>query len=233
MSEIIISLKDLRKTYHMGHESLEVLKGISLDIHRSEYVAIVGSSGSGKSTLLNILGCLDTSSNGGYCLAGQNIQDVTDEELAEIRNKHIGFIFQSFNLIPSLDALSNVMLPLLYARVPFNERKARAEHMLKQVGLGERMRHLPNEMSGGQRQRVAIARALVTNPELLLADEPTGNLDSSTTDEILDLFDELHQRGHTIVMVTHEPDVAQRCQREIRLHDGRVLHDKWLTPLVA
>jgi putative ABC transport system ATP-binding protein len=221
----LIELKDIRRTYQMGGETLHALDGVSLDIHRNDYVAIIGSSGSGKSTLMNIIGCLDSPSEGGYQLDGESVGAMTGTQLATVRNHKIGFIFQSFNLLPRVDALHNVMQPLVYQRVNYKKRKQRAMDMLDRVGLSKRMGHQPNELSGGQRQRVAIARALVTEPSILLADEPTGNLDSATTHDILDLFDQLHNEGQTIIMVTHEPDIAERCHRQIRLTDGKVVSD--------
>jgi putative ABC transport system ATP-binding protein len=209
----------------MGGETLHALDGVSVDIKSNDYVAIIGSSGSGKSTLMNIMGCLDTPTAGVFSLDGEDVSDMTGKELASIRNRKIGFIFQSFNLLPRVDALHNVMQPLVYQRVGYRKRKKRAQEMMERVGLGGRMHHQPNELSGGQRQRVAIARALVTSPSILLADEPTGNLDSATTADILNLFDELHHEGQTIIMVTHEPDIAQRCHRQIRLRDGLIIED--------
>ena len=225
MNPTLIQLNNIRKTYQMGGESLHALDGIDLTIPRNDYVAIIGSSGSGKSTLMNIMGCLDTPTEGVYELDGERISDLSAAQLAGIRNQKIGFIFQSFNLLPRVDTLHNVMQPLVYQRVRYSVRKKKAEEMLKRVGLGDRTGHLPNELSGGQRQRVAIARALVTSPSILLADEPTGNLDSSTTSDILNLFDELHHEGQTIIMVTHEPDIAERCHRQVRVMDGKVISD--------
>lgn len=209
----------------MGGETLHALDGVDIDIMANDYVAIIGSSGSGKSTLMNIIGALDTPSQGQYLLEGDSVGEMTGTELARVRNHKIGFIFQSFNLLPRVDALHNVMQPLVYQRVSYKKRKLRAQAMLERVGLGKRMGHQPNELSGGQRQRVAIARALVTNPSILLADEPTGNLDSATSHDILNLFDELQREGQTIIMVTHEPDIADRCHRQIRLTDGKVVSD--------
>lgn len=222
---ILISLQGITRTYVMGGETLHALNKISLEIKQNDYLAIIGASGSGKSTLMNIIGCLDTPSEGEYFLEGNSVSSMTGGQLAKVRNQKIGFIFQTFNLLPRIDALQNVMQPLVYQRVSYKERKNRAERMLDRVGLGGRMLHLPNELSGGQRQRVAIARALVTKPAILLADEPTGNLDSTTSIEILDLFDDLKKEGQTIIMVTHEPDIASRCLRQIRLLDGRVIED--------
>ncbi|MFQ3232079.1 ABC transporter ATP-binding protein [Reinekea sp.] len=221
----LISLRDIRRTYQMGGETLHALDGVDIDIMANDYVAIIGSSGSGKSTLMNIIGALDTPSQGQYLLEGDSVGEMTGTELARVRNHKIGFIFQSFNLLPRVDALHNVMQPLVYQRVSYKKRKLRAQAMLERVGLGKRMGHQPNELSGGQRQRVAIARALVTNPSILLADEPTGNLDSATSHDILNLFDELQREGQTIIMVTHEPDIADRCHRQIRLTDGKVVSD--------
>lgn len=224
-NKALISLKDIRRTYQMGGETLHALDGVNIDINANDYVAIIGSSGSGKSTLMNIIGALDTPSQGQYLLDGDSVGEMTGTELARVRNRKIGFIFQSFNLLPRVDALHNVMQPLVYQRVSYKKRKLRAQAMLERVGLSKRMSHQPNELSGGQRQRVAIARALVTNPSILLADEPTGNLDSATSHEILNLFDELQREGQTIIMVTHEPDIAERCHRQIRLTDGKIVSD--------
>ena len=225
-SQTLIRLVDVSKHYVMGGETLHALNQVSLDIRQNEYAAIIGASGSGKSTMMNIIGCLDTASDGVYELDSKNVSGLTANELAGIRNKKIGFIFQTFNLLPRLTALQNVMQPLIYQRVSLAERRERATQVLDKVGLSSRMGHLPSELSGGQRQRVAIARALVTTPSILLADEPTGNLDSSTTADILDLFDALHHEGQTIVMVTHEPDIAERCHRQIRLFDGKIISDE-------
>ncbi|WP_287438364.1 ABC transporter ATP-binding protein, partial [Reinekea sp.] len=213
----LIDLQAIRRTYQMGGETLHALDGIDLAIARNDFVAIVGSSGSGKSTLMNIVGCLDTPSSGDYRLDGEAVSAMSGKQLASVRNRKIGFIFQSFNLLPRVDALHNVMQPLIYQRVSYGVRKKRAQEMLARVGLSGRMHHQPNELSGGQRQRVAIARALVTSPSILLADEPTGNLDSSTTADILNLFDELYNEGQTIIVVTHEAEIADRCHRQIRL----------------
>lgn len=209
----------------MGVEELLVLKALDLTIHNNEYVSLMGPSGSGKSTLMNILGCLDTPTSGKYWLDGLDVSAMNDDRLAEIRNKKIGFIFQTFNLIPRLTALDNVAMPLIYAGVSKRERIEKAEEVLQKVGLADRMKHKPNEMSGGQRQRVAVARALVNNPSLLLADEPTGNLDSKTSYEIMTLFDELHDQGNTIVIVTHEESIAEYTQRIVRLRDGKIEGD--------
>ncbi len=210
----------------MGQQALEVLKGIDLRIERNEYVALMGPSGSGKSTLMNILGCLDTPSSGKYVLNGHDVSKMEDDELAAIRNKEIGFVFQQFNLMPRLTALDNVAFPLVYAGVSKKDREERAREMLKKVGLGDRSHHKPNELSGGQIQRVAIARALVNNPALILADEPTGNLDSRTSIEIMQLFGEIHNQGNSVVLVTHEEDIAAFARRVVRLRDGLVEHDQ-------
>lgn len=224
--EELIRTEDISKIYKIGAVEIPALKSVSIAIRKNEYVALIGSSGSGKSTLMNILGCLDTPTNGKYILNGSNVSDLTDNELAGIRNKEIGFVFQTFNLIPRMTALENVALPLVYAGVPKKERLERAERVLTDVGLAERMDHKPNELSGGQRQRVAIARALVNNPSIILADEPTGNLDSKTSYEIMDLFEELYKKGNTIIIVTHEPDIANHSKRIIRLRDGLVESDE-------
>jgi putative ABC transport system ATP-binding protein len=221
----LIELADIYKIYDMGAEKVHALNGVDLAIERGEYVAIMGSSGSGKSTLMNLLGCLDTPSAGSYRLNGVAVEELDDQELAAIRNKEIGFVFQTFNLLARTDALHNVELPLIYAGVGRAERRERARHALERVGLGDRIYHQPNELSGGQRQRVAIARALVNNPSILLADEPTGNLDSATSVEIMSLFDDLHQGGNTVILVTHEPDIAQHAARHVQLKDGRVVAD--------
>ena len=221
----LIELADVYKIYDMGAEKVHALNGIDLLIGRGEYVAIMGASGSGKSTLMNLLGCLDTPTPGSYRLNGVAVEDLDDSQLAAIRNKEIGFVFQTFNLLPRTDALHNVELPLIYAGMPRRERRERASQALERVGLADRMHHNPNELSGGQRQRVAIARALVNDPSLLLADEPTGNLDSATSVEIMELFDQLHAGGNTVVLVTHEPDIAQHAWRRVNLRDGMVLSD--------
>ena len=221
----LIETHDLWKTYHMGSEEIHALQGISMQIERSEYVAIMGPSGSGKSTLMNLIGCLDTPSRGSYLLNGQQVRELEDDELARIRNEEIGFVFQTFNLLPRATALHNVELPLVYAGVPGPTRRARALEALERVELSDRIMHKPNELSGGQRQRVAVARALVNNPSILLADEPTGNLDSKTGLEILTLFERLHGTGNTIVLITHEAEVAAYAHRVIHLRDGRVEQD--------
>jgi len=221
----LIETRDLWKTYHMGSEEIHALQGISMQIESSEYVAIMGPSGSGKSTLMNLIGCLDTPSRGSYLLNGQQVRELEDDELARIRNEEIGFVFQTFNLLPRATALHNVELPLVYAGVPGPARRARALEALERVELSDRVMHKPNELSGGQRQRVAVARALVNNPSILLADEPTGNLDSKTGLEILTLFERLHGTGNTIILITHEADVAAYAHRVIHLRDGRVEKD--------
>jgi putative ABC transport system ATP-binding protein len=223
---IVIQTQELWKTYEMGVEQLHALRGVSIEIHKGEYVAIMGPSGSGKSTLMNLIGCLDTPSKGSYWLAGRLVSQLDDDELAYIRNKEIGFVFQTFNLLPRATALHNVELPMIYNGTGSQERLERAKNALSQVDLKDRMLHKPNELSGGQRQRVAIARALVNNPSILLADEPTGNLDSQTGEEIMALFARLHGQGNTIILVTHEPDIAARAHRVIRLRDGKVERDE-------
>ncbi len=221
----LIETVDLWKTYQMGDEEIHALRGVSIQIERGEYVAIMGPSGSGKSTLMNLIGCLDTPSKGSYLLNGKQVSLMDDNELARIRNEEIGFVFQTFNLLPRATALRNVELPLVYAGIPAKDREARAKAALDKVELSSRMGHRPNELSGGQRQRVAIARALVNNPSILLADEPTGNLDSKTGIEIMGLFERLHKAGNTIILVTHEPDVAAYAYRSIHIRDGQIEQD--------
>jgi putative ABC transport system ATP-binding protein len=222
----LIETRDLWKTYVMGDEEIHALRGVSIQIERGEYVAIMGPSGSGKSTLMNLIGCLDTPSKGSYLLNDKEVASMNDDELARIRNEEIGFVFQTFNLLPRATALHNVELPLIYAGVTGKDRQERARGALDKVELASRMNHRPNELSGGQRQRVAIARALVNNPSILLADEPTGNLDSKTGEEIMALFERLHQQGNTIVLVTHEADIAARAHRAIHIRDGQVEKDQ-------
>ena len=226
MASALIRTEDLWKTYEMGSEQIHALHGVTFEIHSNEFVAIMGPSGSGKSTLMNLIGCLDTPSRGQYYLNGQLVSDMHDDELAYIRNKEIGFVFQTFNLLARATALQNVELPLVYSGVNSSQRKERAREALESVELGDRATHRPNELSGGQRQRVAIARALVNNPSILLADEPTGNLDSKTSIELMSLFDRLHENGNTIVLVTHEPDLARHAQRAIQLMDGEIERDE-------
>ena len=222
MTDSVIHLRGITRDFKLGAQTVHVLKGIDLDIQRGEYVALMGPSGSGKSTLMNLLGCLDTPTGGTYVLANRDVSRMAEKELAEVRNQEIGFVFQTFNLIPRQTALDNVALPLVYAGVGKDERRERAAEVLRAVGLGDRMDHRPNQLSGGQRQRVAIARAVVNKPSLILADEPTGNLDTATSEEIMRLFDEIHALGNTLVVVTHEEDIAQRAKRIIRLRDGVV-----------
>ncbi|HTP13466.1 MAG TPA: ABC transporter ATP-binding protein [Bacteroidota bacterium] len=222
----VIKLVNITKTYQMGAEEVHALRGVSLEIARNEYVAIMGPSGSGKSTLMNIIGCLDTPTAGLYELNETNVSDMNDNDLAKIRNKEIGFVFQTFNLLARSDVLHNVELPLIYGGVGSAERKRMAREALLRVGLGDRMTHKPNELSGGQRQRVAVARALVTRPSILLADEPTGNLDSKTGEEIMGLFEDLHREGNTIILVTHEADIAAHAHRVVRIHDGKIESDQ-------
>jgi len=222
----IINIEHIAKIYQVGLEEVHALRDVSLRIDKNEYVAIMGPSGSGKSTLMNMLGCLDTPTKGKYEFNSVNVSDMTDNDLARIRNKEIGFVFQTFNLLPRSDALHNVELPLIYAGTPYTERREKAQKALIDVGLGDRIHHKPNELSGGQRQRVAIARALVTNPSIILADEPTGNLDSKTGEEIMLLFNEIHEKGNTIILVTHEEYIAEHAARIIRLKDGLVEKDE-------
>jgi len=224
-TETNLSLRDVVKTYVMGADEVHALRGISLDIARNEYVAVMGPSGSGKSTLMNVIGCLDVPTSGSYSLQGQMVADMSENQLAEIRNRQIGFVFQTFNLIPRANIFHNVELPLLYGGVPRAERRTRTEDAIERVGLADRMKHKPNELSGGQRQRVAIARALVFNPSIILADEPTGNLDSKTGDEIITVLDELHDYGQTIILVTHEDYIAKHAKRAVRLKDGSIESD--------
>ena len=224
--QAIIHLEDIRKNYFLGKQVIEVLKGISIDINKGEYVALMGPSGSGKSTLMNILGCLDTPTGGRYILNNQDVSKMVDNQLAEVRNKEIGFVFQQFNLLPRLTAAENVALPLVYAGVPKKQRMEKALHVLDKVSLADRSHHKPNEMSGGQNQRVAIARALVNDPSIILADEPTGNLDTKTSYEIMDIFGKIHSGGNTVILVTHEEDIANHAHRIIRLRDGVIETDK-------
>ncbi len=224
--DLVIEIEGVTKLYKMGSEIIHALRGVSVKIHRNEYLAIMGPSGSGKSTLMNMLGCLDTPTAGRYEFTRKNVATMLDDELADIRNREIGFVFQTFNLLPRSNALHNVELPLIYAGMTKSERLDRARHALENVGLGERMGHKPNELSGGQRQRVAIARALVNNPSIILADEPTGNLDSRTGEEIMQLFEQLYEQGNTIIVVTHEEDIARHARRIVRLRDGLIESDK-------
>ena len=225
MSEPVLSLRGIRRDFPMGNQWVRVLKGIDLDVQPGEYIALMGPSGSGKSTLMNLLGCLDTPTSGSYFLAGEDVSRMDDDALAEVRNKKIGFVFQTFNLLPRQTALQNVALPLVYAGWSKADRLARATEVLSSVGLADRMDHQPNQLSGGQRQRVAIARALVNTPSMVLADEPTGNLDSATSAEIMRLFDEIHAQGNTLVVVTHEEDIARHARRIVRLRDGLIESD--------
>lgn len=222
----IINIEHIAKIYQVGFEEVHALRDVSLRIDKNEYVAIMGPSGSGKSTLMNMLGCLDTPTQGKYDFNGVNVSEMTDNDLARIRNKEIGFVFQTFNLLPRSDALHNVELPLIYAGISYAERREKAQKALIDVGLGDRIHHKPNELSGGQRQRVAVARALVTNPSIILADEPTGNLDSKTGEEIMQLFNEIHEKGNTIILVTHEEYIAEHAARIIRLKDGLIEKDE-------
>lgn len=223
---IAIRLRDIKKIYKMGGQELAALNGINLDVKRGEFAALMGPSGSGKSTLMNILGCLDRPIVGSYELEGKEVAHLSDDELAMMRNQHIGFVFQNFNLLSRISSLENVALPLVYAGVGVSERRKRAQQVLEAVGLGDRAEHLPNELSGGQRQRVAIARALVNNPEIIMADEPTGNLDTKSTKEIMEIFQEMHGRGKTIILVTHEPEIAVRANRQLLVRDGVITRDE-------
>jgi putative ABC transport system ATP-binding protein len=222
----VIHLENIRKSYFIGRNELQVLKGISLDINKNEYVALMGPSGSGKSTLMNMLGCLDTPTSGKYILNGHDVSKMEDNQLAHVRNKEIGFVFQQFNLMPRLSALENVAVPLIYAGISKKDREEKALEMLKKVGLGDRYKHKPNELSGGQCQRVAIARALVNDPSMILADEPTGNLDTKTSVEIMEIFGHIHSSGNTVVLVTHEEDIADHARRIVRLRDGVIETDR-------
>lgn len=221
----LIKIRNIKRDFPLGNEIVYVLKGIDLDIDKGEYLAFMGPSGSGKSTLMNLLGCLDTPTSGTYILNGRDVSDMSDDELAEVRNKEIGFVFQTFNLLPRTTALDNVALPMVYAGFSKADRRARAEEVLTDVGLADRMDHKPNQLSGGQRQRVAVGRALVNKPSIILADEPTGNLDSKTSVEIMNLFDEIHQAGNTVILVTHEEEIAEHAHRVIRLRDGIIESD--------
>jgi len=225
MSDLVIQIRDLRRDYDMGGETVRALRGVDLEIRRNEYVAIMGPSGSGKSTMMNLIGCLDTPTSGEYWLNGQEVSRMSDDHLARVRNREIGFVFQTFNLLPRATALQNVELPLVYAGMSARDRRERAREALVRVGLQDRMDHRPNELSGGQRQRVAIARALVNRPSILLADEPTGNLDTATSEEIMRVFAGLHTQGQTVIMVTHEADIAAHAARIVVLRDGRVASD--------
>ena len=229
----LIQVYDVWKTYQVGQQQVHALRGLTLDIGQGEYTALMGPSGSGKSTLMNMLGCLDTPTTGRYNLAGEDVGTLDDDALADIRNRRIGFVFQTFNLMPRYTALENVALPMVYAGMGRNERMDRAKEVLEQVGLGNRMNHRPNELSGGQRQRVAVARALVNRPDLLLADEPTGNLDTKTSIEIMALFEEIHAAGNTVIIVTHEEDIAAHARRVVRLRDGVVASDELQQPIEA
>ncbi len=225
-SSALIHINDIARTYTVGSETIQALKSVSLEIYKGEFVALMGPSGSGKSTLMNILGCLDTPSHGDYSLNGTQVSEMTEDELAEIRNKEIGFVFQTFNLLPKSTALENVALPLIYAGISKSDRLNRAEKALTAVGLAQRMDHRPNELSGGQRQRVAVARALINDPSIILADEPTGNLDTRTSIEIMGLLEEIHRQGNTIILVTHEEDIAQHAHRIVRMRDGLIETDE-------
>ncbi len=233
MSSKVIEIRNIIRNFPLGQEIVKVLKGIDLDIDRGEYVAFMGPSGSGKSTLMNLLGCLDTPTGGSYILNGKDVSQMTDSELAEVRNKEIGFVFQTFNLLPRTTALDNVALPMIYAGASKADRKKRAEEVLTDVGLGDRMDHKPNQLSGGQRQRVAVGRALVNKPSIILADEPTGNLDSKTSVEIMNLFDEIHASGNTVILVTHEEEIAEHAHRVIRLRDGVIESDTRKEPAIV
>ncbi|TXK80154.1 ABC transporter ATP-binding protein [Mesonia sp. K4-1] len=222
----VIQIKNIKRDFQLGQETVKVLKGIDLNIRQGDYVALMGPSGSGKSTLMNLLGCLDTPTSGSYILSGKDVSQLSDDELAEIRNKEIGFVFQTFNLLPRTTALDNVALPMIYAGKSKKDRDARATEVLKNVGLGDRMDHKPNQLSGGQRQRVAVGRALVNKPSIILADEPTGNLDSKTSVEIMNLFNEIHAAGNTVILVTHEEEIAEHAHRVIRLRDGMIESDQ-------
>ena len=226
MTDTVINMQAVCRFYEMGNQQVKALDNINISFQRSEYVAIMGPSGSGKSTLMNIIGCLDTPSSGTYELNGKNVAELDDDELARIRNQEVGFVFQTFNLLPRLNCLRNVELPLIYAGIDAEERSARALEALQKVGLGDRITHKPSELSGGQIQRVAIARALINNPSLILADEPTGNLDTTTSRDIMGIFSELSKAGNTIILITHEEDIASHCRRIIRLRDGRIESDK-------
>ncbi|MFN4235095.1 MAG: ABC transporter ATP-binding protein [Bacteroidia bacterium] len=226
MQSPVIKLEEITRHFKIGSEIIKALRGVNLEIYKNEYVALMGPSGSGKSTLMNILGCLDTPTSGRYWLNNKDVSKMEDDELAEIRNKEIGFVFQTFNLLPRLTALENVALPLIYAGFNKHQREERAKEVLEQVGLKDRMTHKPNELSGGQRQRVAVARALVNKPSIILADEPTGNLDSKTSYEIMALFEEIHKNGNTIIIVTHEEDIALHTNRIVRMRDGKVERDE-------
>ena len=229
----LIQLTDITKVYQMGDMEVRALDGVSLSIARGEYVAIMGPSGSGKSTMMNVIGCLDTPSGGSYILNGKQVETMSDDDLAQIRNEEIGFVFQTFNLLARTTALQNVELPLIYAGAKPEERHLRAQKALENVGLGTRSDHMPNQLSGGQRQRVAIARALVNDPSILLADEPTGALDSKTSVEIMALFEDLYQKGNTIILVTHEEDIARHAHRIVKLRDGKIIHDEPNTPITS
>ena len=229
----VIAIEELKKIYIMGTEKVHALNGVTLDISRNEYVALMGPSGSGKSTLMNLIGLLDTPTSGEYFLNGQNVSHMPDNEMASVRNKEIGFVFQTFNLLPRLTALENVALPLVYSGMSKRHRLEKATEVLNNVGLGDRIEHKPNELSGGQRQRVAIARALVNDPTIILADEPTGNLDSKTSEEIMSIFADIHNKGNTIILVTHEPDIAEHAHRIIRLRDGLLESDEINSQIVS